>query len=177
MQERSATERIGTTGRDITAIESFHKIKFDDVFQKLFLRFPCQKIEVLDEACGYTNLKKDLRLKKYPKRLTVISSDIKKWGNTVDVVSNILGLEKKFGKNRFHLVVSTYGGASYSPLPEKALFQIVEILRPGGIGIISADIPRERLDSLAKRFNISYQSKERLETLIFTKNFARGKRT
>ena len=60
-------------------------------------------------------------------------------------------------------------------VPDKALFQIVSVLKPGGIGIVSTPIMTRGLLQLAKRFNISIQDTYG-DSVIFTKNIGRSKK-
>ncbi|MBN2067295.1 MAG: hypothetical protein JW744_02410 [Candidatus Diapherotrites archaeon] len=174
-QELSAIRDTWVRGKDafdvdgLLSVESLHNIKFKPLLQKLQKRFPFEKLGVLDEGAGRSSLKEELLRSELGKGLRITTTDVRK--NVVpDRVANVLGLVGEFGKNKFHLVVSTAGGALYTPAGEKALFQIVSVLKPGGIGIVDTSISNERLHQLAKRLNFSIQ-KIHSHSVVFTKNF------
>jgi len=155
-------------------VEGWHNIKFKPVLQKLFKRFP-EKLEVLDEGTGRSSLKHELLKSEFGKKLNITTTDVRRGATWPDKKANIMELVDKFGKSKFHLVVSTVGGAMYSPLQEKAFFQIVSVLKPGGTGIVSTSIPKKRLTELAKRFNLSIKQIY-ASSVVFSKNIAKGKR-
>lgn len=171
------------TDRSLEDIERVHSISFDGIFAKLFSRFARKKIYVLDEGCGGSNIRDldYLGKKNYARNLEIFRSDFAMDGKHIDKKVNVLGLQSGFGNGAFHLVVSTYGGVAYSPLPEKALFQVVSVLVPGGIGIVTCGISEERLRALEKRFGIKINKtakqgpEDSNRTIIFTKNFGRRK--
>ncbi len=185
---RTRLEWFGAIGRNIAAIQHcIHGIKFKPIIKELRERFPGTTLEVLDEGAGRSSLKNSL-LWRF-KDLNVTTTDIcegKLWPmpKKPDKIANVLDLVKSFGKNKFHLVISTGGGAWRSPVPEKAFFQIVSVLQPKGTGIIATAIPKERLYQLAKRFNVTIQRIRTLESrqgdvvnsVIFTKNSGRKKK-
>ena len=104
------------TRRNLADVEAEHGIKFKPVIKKLQTGFPKQMIEVLDEGAGRSSLKKEL-MRDF-ERVHVTTTDIRKWKRWLglkrepDVRANVMDLTKVFGKNRFHLVVSTMGGLS-----------------------------------------------------------------
>ncbi len=143
----------GTNMRGLEEIEELHGLKekkikngkpvvegsgFIGFLGALRRRFPEQVIQVLDEGTGLSSFKPEL-----------LSEAEKKFGaHTVRIeTSDILPapskeahveatpeeLVKRFGRNRFHLIVSTYGGMSYSMLhPLIGLSNIVAVLKEGG---------------------------------------------
>ncbi len=155
-------------------VESWHNIKFKPVLQKLSKRFP-EKLEVLDEGTGRSSLKHELLKSEFGKKLNVTTTDVRRGTGWPDKEVNVMKLVDTFGKNKFHLVVSTVGGTIYTPLPEKAFFQIVSVLKPGGTGIVSTGLSTKRLKQLEKRFNISIKQFYG-GNVVFSKNLARGKR-
>lgn len=166
---------IEERGRD--SVEAFHKISFKGIIGKLKAKFPKSIIQVLDEGAGRSSLKREI-LSDFGSSIDIITSDIRKYdelSDWPDKQANVMDLVKSFGRSRFHLIVSTYGGAFYSPLPEKALFQIVSVLKPGGIGIIHTTVSEKMLRELAGRWNISIIKKYPSE-VIFIKNISRRKK-
>ncbi|MDP2973708.1 MAG: hypothetical protein Q8N60_01525, partial [Candidatus Diapherotrites archaeon] len=136
-----------------------------------------ETIEVLDEAAGRSGFKHELE-KLCGGSVRVTTTDVRSGNGWPDKVVDVMDLadnKKGFGKNRFHLVVSTVGGALYGPLPEKAIFQIVSVLKPGGIGVVSAKISNERLKQLAKRFNLTIKQ-HYADSVVFSKNVGREKK-
>ncbi len=184
---RTRLKWFGAIGRNIHAIQHcIHGIKFKPIIKELRKKFPDQTLEVLDEGAGRSSLKRGL-LWRF-KDLHVTTTDICKgimWPmpKKPDVIVNVVHLVERFGENRFHLVVSTGGGAWRSPVPEKAFFQIVSVLKPRGVGIIATGIPKERLRQLAETFNINIQSFKSFESrgedcvnsIVFTKNTKKKK--
>ena len=155
-------------------VEGWHNIKFKPVLQSLVKRFP-EKLEILDEGAGRSSLKHELLKSELGEKLNVTTIDVRRGATWSDKIVNIMGLVDKFGKNKFHLVVSTVGGATYSPLHEKAFFQIVSVLKPGGTGIVSTQLSNKRLRELAKRFNLSIKQFYG-GNVVFSKNLVRRKR-
>lgn len=177
--------------RSLSEIEGQQGIKFYGLIEKLRKNFPAEQIEVLNEGVGRSTLKQELM--RGFKNLNVTTTDIRRGKNWPDKIANVMELVEKFGKNRFHMIVSSFGGVSYTPLPEKALFQIVSVLRPRGIGAVSVPImPESKLYKLAKRLNITiqktmvgghvttyedYMKTENLVTsFVFTKNIGMRKK-
>lgn len=164
-------------------VEGWHSIKFKPILKKLRSRFQGEKIEVLDEGAGRSSLKHELMQPEFGGNLQVTTTDVRQGNGWPDKRVNVMNLVKEFGKNRFHLVVSTVGGGTYTPLGEKAIFQMVSVLKPGGIGIVSTNIPdkklvqvrEDRLAQLAKRFNITVR-KRHADSVVFSKNFGRKKK-
>ena len=182
MEAKSVRKRLrlfGAIGHDRRTIEvCIHGIRFKSIIGKLRECFPNETLEILDEGAGRSNLKKWL-MRRF-KGLRVTTTDVceGRWWpmpKHPDEIVNVLNLVKSFGKNRFHLVVSTVGGAWHSPVPEKAFFQIVSVLKPGGIGVVSAKISNERLKQLAKRFNLTIKQ-HYADSIVFSKNFGRAKK-
>ncbi len=167
----------------LDAIEAFHKTKFKAVLGKLRSIFEGVTLEVLDEAAGRSSLKHELMQPEFGGNLNVTTTDLRRGNGWPNKVANVMGLVKKFGKNRFHLVVSTAGGGLYSPLTEKAFFQLVSVVKPGGIGMVDvrkpgSELVQPRVDmiaQLARRFNVSIKQWNAY-SIVFTKNFGRGKR-
>ena len=162
-------------------VERSHEIKFTSILPELRSRFPKGSLVVLDESCGRSSLKNELLALKIGVPLSVIRTDIRQgqgWPdvvvNTVDLV-NGTGTFGGFGKNKFHLVVSTGGSPVYTVVHEKLFYQLVSVLKPGGIGIVEINIPGKELARLAKRLNISIR-KLHLNSVVFTKNLGRRKR-
>jgi len=153
----------------LEAIEGWHNIKFKPLLQNLRERFPGESIKVLDEGAGRSSLKHELTQPKFGGRLDVTTTDVRLGRGWPDKVVNVVDLVKEFGKNRFHLVVSTAAGGTYSPLGEKALFQIVSVLKPGGKGVVSTSLSNDKLASLSKRLNITIK-KNYAGNILFTKN-------
>ncbi|MCX6798619.1 MAG: class I SAM-dependent methyltransferase [Candidatus Diapherotrites archaeon] len=164
--------------RNLAQIEGLHRVKFKEVVERLRGRFPNQRLEVLDEGAGRSDFGNQLVSKEFAGNMNVTRTDIRSW-TQADREVNVIGIVEEFGKGRFHLVVSSTGGAHSSPLPEKALFQIVSVLKPGGIGVVSTPLAEaeKRLPQLAKRFNITIHQIN-AQGIVFTKNVggAKGKR-
>ncbi len=165
-------------GRGIRGIESLQQVNFNSLIGHLRRRFPSETIEVLDEGSGESSLKESLMKLD---NVTVTRTDVMAGPNWPDKHADVIDLVKVFGKNKFHLVNSCFGGAFHTPLKEKAIFQIVSVLKPGGVAIVITKLPEEELKKLSKRFNISIKSTFGVEEkmvyrVLFTKNFGRSKK-
>ena len=167
--------------RRMEEIEKDFGEKFAPLLGELSKRFPGPVIRVLDEGAGRSQLKGQLKKINAGKKIRVTRTDVREGFFWPDKVVNVIGLVKGdgkfrgFGKNRFHMVVSSAGGPAYSPVPEKALFQLVSVLKPGGIGLVNhAGISKKRIYELAKRFNITIR-KKKPRIIVFTKNYGRRK--
>ncbi len=165
----------GVTHRTLGLVEELHGIKFSELIPQLRRIFPGETIEILDEGSGRSSLKIQLE-PEFPRQIKITRSDMRP-DVSPDGVCNVLDLVKTFGKSRFHFVISTYGGSYFSPIPEKAFFQIVSVLKPKGIGLIITPLPKEEIYKLAKRFNVTIQRFELLfpgpaRSIIFTKNLS-----
>ncbi len=165
--------------RSLAEIERFHSIKFKQLFAKLRSRFKGETLEVLDEGAGRSPLHSGLALLGFGGNIGATTTDIRE-DVSPDVRVNAVELADRFGKGRFHLVVSTASGTLYSPVPEKAIFQVVSTLKPGGMGVITVRMPRHKLDQLAQRFNISIgqvtPALGSASSVVFTKNIGKIKR-
>ena len=160
------------------------RVDFKQVLDELSGRFPGEKLEVLDEGAGRSTLYKELPRLASKAKVKVTRTDVRKGWKRIhwpwswpDKVVNVMGLAQEFGKKRFHLVVSTESGVSNTALPEKAIFQIVEVLKPRGIGMVTfsrSKISEERIRQLAKRFNITIRRIGE-GRVFFTKNQGRKK--
>lgn len=161
------------TGSTMEKIESFHGIKFASLFEELGKRFPGETITVIDEGCGPSTLKQGL-LAIFGEKIKVITTDIRKGNNWPDERINVMQLSK-LGRNSTHLIISTYGGIVYPGLDEKALYQIVTALKPGGIGVVTTNLSSSKnLPRLAKRLNITIRQIKG-HSISFTKNTTRKK--
>jgi len=167
-----------TDRRTLKEVEQFHGIKIKPIIEKLFLRFQDETLEVLDEGAGKSSFASGLR-KSFGKNLNVTKTDIRSSFFSKTTKVKVMGLVKKFGKNRFHLVFSTAGGAEYSSLSKKALYQIVSVIKPGGVGVVGTNLVFSKtplqLENLAKKFNITVKQLTGVG-IVFTKNIGRKKK-
>ena len=161
--------------RNLKISRRTHDVKIKPLAQRLSKTFPGQKIEVLDEGAGRSSVKVDL-MELFGENVNVTTTDLRPVGTKVDKVVGVVDLVKQFGKGKFHLVISTFGGVFYSPVPEKALFQVVSLLKPGGIGLVKINLSQERLSEIAKTFNINIIQSKFPHKLVFVKNFVKKKK-
>lgn len=143
----------GTNKRRLEEIEELHGLKkkklvnekavvegsgFVGLLGVLRQRFPGKVIQVLDEGTGLSTFKPELLSEAERKfgahAVRIETSDILPApSKEAHVQAAPEELVKKFGRNRFHLIVSTYGGMSYSMLhPLIGLSNIVAVLKEGG---------------------------------------------
>lgn len=161
--------------RDLWAIEGKMGVMYKPIIEELRKRFPGERLEGLDEGGGASTFKKELMAPKLSGNIKVTTTDVRKLA-TVDAVVNVHGLVKRFGENRFHFVNSCFGGVAFSPCPQQALYQIVAVLKPGGIGVVThafSFAPKEFMEKLAKTLNISIIKQPKSYSLVFKKNQAK----
>ncbi|MFH0955571.1 MAG: hypothetical protein V1777_05690 [Candidatus Micrarchaeota archaeon] len=125
--------------RSLKEVNAEHNVDFMVRLRELKQRFRNQTLEVLDEAAGKstfaTQLTEEANREFGPNAIRITRTDIREKGLSglkIDRVP-VERLVEKYGKNRFHLVVSTLGGPNYTSITSiKALANIIEVLKPGG---------------------------------------------
>ena len=160
-QERAAIEdswitikRESLDADSLSEIESWHKVDFSTILRRIRRRFPRQRLEILNEGAGRSSLKKELLKPEFGGNMHVTTTDVRSKVRPDEVV-NVLELVKRFGENHFHFIVSSRGGMLYSPFPERALQQAVDVLKPNGIGVVSlGKIPKRRMKNIEGKFGI-----------------------
>lgn len=163
--------------RTLKQVEDLHGISFASLIPKLTRKFPGQRLQVLDEAAGKSSLARELR-KDFGRSLKVTKTDIRRLLLRGVKNVNVIDLLERFGKNRFHLIISSGGGAYRSPLQEEALRQIVSVLKPGGIGAVSTTFAkdlgiRRNPQKLENKFNIKIKwFTKGNHGFVFTKNLS-----
>jgi len=126
--------------RVLADVNKEHKKKFEEIAKMLAAKFPGQVIEALDEGTGRRFFYRDLSSESgLGENLRTTRTDIDKKHCEANglVLASPEELVSKFGRNKFHLVVSTFGGANYTQVsPAKAVANIIEVLKPGGMASI-----------------------------------------
>lgn len=130
---------IVKNNRTLAQVNHDHKKDFVKIVQKLSHSFQKEPLEVLDEGCGTSSLFEELpeRLKDLGINARVTRTDIdKKIEPTLEspiVYCSPEKLLQKFGYNRFHLIISTFGGFTYTVVNQtKAIANILAVLKQGG---------------------------------------------
>jgi len=124
--------------RNLSDVNYHHQKDFAKIIIELSGRFPGETIRVLNEGTGQSTFKRDLeRELKGKVKMQIVTTDIQRAQNP-DVVTVPEELVKTFGRNSFHLVESTFGGVYHTRLfpPKKAISNVIEILKPGGIASV-----------------------------------------
>ncbi|HZX19744.1 MAG TPA: hypothetical protein VFF13_01890 [archaeon] len=149
--------------RNLHDINFHHQKDFVNEIIGLSKRFPGETIRILNEGVGQSTFKRDLERKLQGKvKMQIVTTDIQK-AHKPDVVAVPEELAKTFGRNSFHLVESTFGGVYHTPLfpPKKAISNVIEILKPGGLAsviiIMDYAIESELGKFLGKYKNIEWQ--------------------
>ncbi|MCR4369050.1 MAG: hypothetical protein NUV67_04045 [archaeon] len=147
-------KREGKVSRPLAKINDIHEVDFAEVVGRLQQRFPGERIRVLNEGNGKSLFASGLVSVAKGVDLDFIKTDIAHSAQ-FDVLASPEELVSKFGRDSFHLVVSTFGGASYTNAnAAKAIMNVAEVLKPGGVAYIA--IPYFRMDKelvrLAKNF-------------------------
>lgn len=167
----------GYDHRSIYQVQEVHERDFVSITRKLLQRFPKGEINVLDEGAGQSTFHEDLSKLVGDDRVKVYRSDIRyliPTSYTKPVPPE--KLVETFGKNHFHLIVSTFGGTTYSKInSEKAIANIATVLKTGGIASIATsrndDYVNGRQVSLADLTRII----KRFPELKITEEKKRGK--
>lgn len=154
----------GNIKRSLADVNTEHGRNFEDVVRGLARRFPKERIQVLDEGAGNSEFGTQLteRLKDEVD-VSVEKTDIN-FPHLKQMVSPE-ELVERFGRDRFHLVVSTFGGTQYTTISRRrALANIIAVLKPGGIASIltgagtlgtftqTGALEWKKYESLLKRF-------------------------
>ncbi len=154
----------GTTDRSLDTINKIHKKDFGKIVEALKQKFPHETIKVLSEGAGESSFAMELVENK--SKVKVTRTDILYRPET-NMNLSPEELLKRFGKQSFHLIESTFGGLTYTTInQEKALVNIIQLLKPGGIASIASTysyeftsgspviIPKNRLRRLENVFKI-----------------------
>jgi len=137
-------------------VEKDQGIKFQEEIGKLKKRFPRQKIEILDEGCGLSTLADELEQPNVhiSKSDLVHSVSPKKFHKV-----SVHDLAKHFGKNRFHLIISTRGGVDWGGDYKNAIANIYATLKPRGKAFITATANSELMQKCAQDLGITYKGR------------------
>lgn len=127
----------GFMKRRLIEVEVRHEKDFTRIVADLRRRFKNRQIEVLDEGAGNSTFIEELSGKSPAGTINGTKTDIR-YGSGKD--PNAISPEQlvdHFGKERFHLIVSTFGGTTYTSISqEKALANIIQCLKTGGMASI-----------------------------------------
>lgn len=169
----------GTNHRTLSAVNEAHEKDFVAIVESISKRFSNQTIEVLDEGSGESTFFKELPEKLKEKcavkvTRTDIDPEIQSTQQSQVVHCNPEELFERFGPDRFHLIVITFGGTNYTVGSQaKAIANIISILKPGGeANLLLSDAPRvftgakvpslTDLEKILKRFkNVQIIKKEK----------------
>jgi hypothetical protein len=179
IRNQSALSRYrgrGERERNIKLIEFEHGIEFEKIISELAKKFPGQTINALDEGAGLSRLHEQLQ--DHGKQLGIRVSTVRTDIDPSTGIKHLVPPEhllKTFGRGKFHLVCSTYGGATYTLVrQEKALANIIGVLKEGGVGLVTSQendvfaggrkITRMAVDKIKKRFpNVIIEYKEGID--------------
>jgi len=139
-KENQRTNSDYLSVRGLGRINREHKKNFVEIVLDLAKKFPNQQIQVLDEGAGRSQFHKGLvQEARLGERLKVVRTDIdKKLCEANGLVhASPEELVSKFGRNRFHLIVSSFSGVTFTKVNQaNAIANIIESLKPGGIASI-----------------------------------------
>ncbi len=145
--------------RHLRHVEQVHRISMKEVIGGLAKQFPNEPLRILNEGAGYSSLKMSLEqicfFAHLPKPI-VTQTDLRQTRPDI-VIAAPEQIVEKLGRNRFHLIMSTYGGTTYSSLPKiKAFANIISALRNGGFASIAVYADYEEttraLETIRKKF-------------------------
>ena len=141
-----------------------HRRNFTEDVLRLSRNFPGEEIIVLEDGPGTGHFSRELveEVKKKTSgqvKVKVITLDIDLRRNP-DLFGSPEQLVQFIGRNKVHMVVSTYGGVTYTEVSQsKAIANIADILKPGGF----ASIVSQTGTAESKHRRFSKMEKERLE--------------
>ncbi|MCR4368846.1 MAG: hypothetical protein NUV67_02985 [archaeon] len=128
----------GVQDRTLKDTNDAHNKNFRKITEELSRAFPGETLNVVLEGNGDSSFGYELnRGRDGTTKVNVIRTDI---SPSSPVEHNIFPeeLAKKIPANSAHLVVSTFGGVTYTKVSqEKAIANIIHILKPGGIASIA----------------------------------------
>ena len=128
----------GATDRKLKEVDREHNKNFAEIIEGLSRAFPKETINVVSEGNGMSSFGHDLQKSLHGKaKIKVIRTDIDPY---VPAEHKIFPgeLSRKVPSNSVHLVVSTFGGVTYTKVSqENAIANIIHILKPGGIASIA----------------------------------------
>ncbi|MCX6801674.1 MAG: class I SAM-dependent methyltransferase [Candidatus Diapherotrites archaeon] len=143
-------------GRSLDDVNDSQGTDLSRVVLSLSRELGQSRIHVLDEGCGCSSFhealaKKVEELSGSRVKAKVTRTDVDRNRDHTDphfgppakrfarpVIRSPEQLVEKFGRESFHLVVSTFGGVMYTPVNRKrAIANIVEVLKPGGEAFIT----------------------------------------
>ena len=132
MSEKGLYEYSGMR-RTLEGVDRAHRKDFTKITLELAKRFPGKKLIILDEGAGQSTFYRDLAESLRGRvNIQVIKTDIQK-ENRPDFIAAPEELAKLFGKDKFHLIVSTFGGVNYTNISAlKAIGNIIAVLARGG---------------------------------------------
>ncbi|HLC92806.1 MAG TPA: class I SAM-dependent methyltransferase [archaeon] len=143
---------IGEYRRNLEKIQRDHGVNFRKKVGTLKARFPKQRIEILNEGCGESSFAAELASEK---GIRITNSDLVDRHSQPNFHKvSVHDLARRFGKNRFHLVVSTRGGVDWGGDSRSSLSNIYEILKPGGEAYITQTWNFEYLLEVASSLGI-----------------------
>ena len=144
--------RVGNWKRRLDEINDDHNTDFKVEIANLQKRFPHGDVEVLNEACGQSSFASELS----GQEIRITNSDLFPRSSQPNFHQvSVHDLVEHFGKNRFHLVVSTRGGADWGGDARSAVSNIYGVLKPGGIAFISWTLSNDHLLEIATKLGIS----------------------
>lgn len=154
--------------RSLAKTQELCRVDFSRLLRQLHARFRGEPLRVLVEGAGFSTVPEELELwaKENQIPLAAVRSDVYKARDfkTIAAGINASGVLKgrgvavgtsryvkaeshelvsQFGKNRFHLVISVYGGLMYAQTNQKAAWEnVADVVKPGGeVVALSHDNP------------------------------------
>ena len=137
--------------RTLAEVNSFHRKDFVKIIHDLKRNFPNEQLEVLDEGAGNSSFGKELQENVKTQtglEINVTRTDLQ--GVADSRPHSPQELFKHFGRNKFHLIVSTFGGTTYSHSIQKSVSNLISVLKPGGVASLLLQGSKERLEQIKK---------------------------
>ncbi|MFH1256726.1 MAG: hypothetical protein V1494_05555 [Candidatus Diapherotrites archaeon] len=154
-------KKVGCNYRTLDQVEEEHLVKFQDVINRLKKRFPGKTIRVLDEGAGESSLAHELS----QKGVSIVRSDLLErpftdFAGEYHDKTPIYTLAKHFGKNKFHLIISTFSGAYYAEKFAASCANIYTTLESGGEAfVIFSKVPYSKVYGVLNEMGIKYKRK------------------
>ena len=126
------------SNNSLDRINRIHKKNFALIAKNLHKKFPGETLVVVSEGAGRSSFGRELEKELTGEaRVEIIRTDLDQSVNPTFYVSPE-ELSKKIPANSAHIVESTYGGSTYTKISqEKAIANIIHILKPGGVASVA----------------------------------------
>jgi hypothetical protein len=144
---RKRADLIVPDGNPLAKVSEAHGRNFIREVISISGQFPGEEIEVLDDGSGHSSVHSQLPIGVSETsggriKANVTRTDVYERAE-FDVRASPEQLLEKFGRNHFHMIISTFGGIHFTEVNRrKAFANLIAVLKPKGLASIAiADVP------------------------------------